>query len=83
MERSKINKIEKIVNLFLEDYYGDLNVNSLVTLPKNKLNEDGNWVHESYCVFLTIKRQDNLREYKNIENMLESILGFEFCVEFI
>lgn len=32
---------------------------------------------------MSLKKEKDLSEYKDLEFMLESVLGFEFCVDFI
>lgn len=84
MEQSKLIKIEKIVKTYLNEYYSGLKLEHLKILPKKSYNDITNkWEPDSCSVFMSIKREKDLSDYKNIEYILESMFGFEFCVDFI
>lgn len=84
MEQIKLDKIEKIIKLYLSEYYSDLKIDFLKVISKKSYNEDtNNWDDDSCAIFMSLKKEKDLSEYKDLEFMLESVLGFEFCVDFI
>ena len=46
------------------------------------LGDDGKWVQESYCVFLSINDNNEQKYLQSIiSKELENIFGFEFIIE--
>lgn len=83
------NKLKKIVQSILDNSFNGLTINEFRTLETNKMNDDGAWTPFSYTLFITLKRGTSLNENNsqtvnafNITELLESLTGFECCVDF-
>ena len=83
------NKLKKIVQSVLDNSFGGLTINEFRTLETNKMNDNGTWTPFSYTLFITLKRGTSLNETNsqtvnafNITELLESLTGFECCVDF-
>lgn len=83
------SRIKKIVQSALDISYGNITIKEFRALPTNKLDEDtGKWVPDSYTLFIDLGR-NNIDEEKwetsnngSVGSFLESLLGFECCVDF-
>ena len=84
------NKLKKVVQSALDISYGDITIKEFRALPTNKLDEvTGKWVHDSFALFMTLSRNNineetstKMSENGNVGSFLESLLGFECCVDF-
>lgn len=78
------NRMKKLCELALETK--KLTIVEFRMLPTNTFDSEKNeWVPDSYSFFLTLKRKENLDgspESTNVVMMLESLFGFEFCVDY-
>lgn len=78
------NRLKKICEMALESR--GITITEFKALPTQMFDpEKGEWVPDSYTLFLTLKRKDNLDglpESTNVVMLLESLLGFECCVDY-
>lgn len=91
----KIGKIKRLVESSLDTSFGgEILIKDLVVLPTHKFDEGvSDWVPDSYTIFLSVqdKRPDKSEFYHyvsddpryKLSNLLESLLGFECCVDFV
>ena len=93
----KEDRLKKLCELALESK--NVIISEFTLIPTQKFDEENNkWVPNSYSLFLMLKRkvEPNLEkfdgdntylsiasEFSGIEYLLESLLGFECCVDFI
>jgi hypothetical protein len=80
------DRLKKIVETSLGSHFGDdLSINDMVVLPTQKFDEKTNeWVPDSYSLFIQIhKGSVILNRPGETESFLESLLGFECCVDFV
>jgi hypothetical protein len=93
----KITRIKRLVESSLDTSFGgDIHIVSLTILPTQKYDEETKeWVPDSHSIFLNLKDKRNNGNnpdyyhfvsdhpsYK-VSTLLESLLGFECCVEFV
>ena len=92
-----VDKLKKLCELVLESR--DVIISEFTAIPTQKFDEEKNeWVPDSYSLFLMLKRkvEPNLEkvggdityqsissEFQGIELLLEGLLGFECCVDFV
>jgi len=90
------DRLKKICELALESR--NIIISEFNVIPTQKFDEEKDiWVPNSYSLFLSLKRKEepNLKnlddnvtygslaiEYSDVEYLLESLLGFECCVDF-
>jgi hypothetical protein len=70
----------------LVSHFGDdLLINDMVVVPTQKYSEDINeWIPDSYSLFIQIQKGSvTLNRPNETESFLESLLGFECCVDFV
>ncbi len=93
----KIARIKRIIESSLDTSFGgEIQIVSLVILPTQKYDEETkDWVPDSHSIFLNLKdkrNSDNDLDYYHlvsdhpsyrVSSMLESLLGFECCVDFV
>jgi hypothetical protein len=95
----QIARIKRLVEYSLNTSFGDeLSINEVVILPTQKFDEKTNeWVPDSHTIFLSIKRKtppqvqdfshyesyENLVDSRQVTRLLEGVLGFECCVDFV
>ena len=91
----RIAKIKRLVECSLDSSFGgDIIIKDMVVHPTQKYNEKTTeWGPDSYAIFLSIedKRTDQPDYYHitsddpryRISDFLESLLGFEVCVDII
>ena len=91
----KIDRIKRLVESSLDTSFGgDVIIRDIVILPTQKYNEKTPvWDPDSYAIFLSIedKRTDQPDYYHftsenpryKIAGFLESLLGFEVCVDIV
>ena len=91
------NKLKRLCELALESR--NVIISEFTAIPTQKFDEENNkWVPDSYSLFLMLKRkvEPNLEkvggdityqsissEFQGIELLLEGLLGFECCVDFV
>jgi len=91
------NKLKRLCELALESR--NVIISEFTAIPTQKFDEENNkWVPDSYSLFLMLKRkvEPNLEnfdgdntywsiasEFSGIEYLLESLLGFECCVDVV
>ena len=95
----KITRIKRLVESSLNSSFGgEISIVDMVILPTQKYDEEtSKWVPDSHSIFLSIKRktppqvQDfshyesygNLVDSREVARLLEGVLGFECCVDFV
>jgi hypothetical protein len=82
----KIDRIKRIVESSLNTSFGgEITIVSLTILPTQKYNEEvSKWIPDSYSLFLQIRKGSVILDRPNqVESLLESLLGFECCVDFV
>jgi hypothetical protein len=82
----KIDRIKRIVESSLNTSFGgEITIVSLTVLPTQKYNEEvSKWIPDSYSLFLQIRKGSVILDRPNqVESLLESLLGFECCVDFV
>lgn len=93
----KIDRIKKIVETSLNSSFGgEILIESIQVLPTQKYDESSNeWIPDSFSIFLNLKDKrnpENKRDYYHfvsdhpsyqVSTFLESLLGFECCVDFV
>lgn len=80
------DRLKKIVETSLVSHFGDnLSINDMVVLPTQKYDErTKEWIPDSYSLFLQIQKGSViLNRPGETESFLESLLGFECCVDFV
>jgi len=83
------NRLKKVVQSALDISFNGLTINEFRALETNKMNDDGTWTPFSYTLFIMLKRDTSLIEgYSqtsqtlDVTHFLESLIGFECCVDF-
>ena len=82
----KITRIKRLVESSLETSFGgDISIVDMMVLPTQKYDEGKKeWIPDSYSLFLQIQRGSvTLDLPREVESFLESLLGFECCVDFV
>ena len=82
----KITRIKRIVESSLNTSFGgDISIVDMMVLPTQKYDEGTKeWIPDSYSLFLQIQRGSvTLDRPREVESFLESLLGFECCVDFV
>lgn len=91
----QVSRIKELVRLSLDTSFGGgISINEMVVLPTQKFSDEVNeWVPDSYTIFLSVKdkRPDQPDFYYfssddpryKLQDFLESLLGFECCVDFV
>jgi hypothetical protein len=95
----KIDRIKRLVESSLDTSFGgDISIVDMVVLPTQEYNEETKeWVPNSHTIFLSVKKKDyplkeninyyesegNIVDSRKVTNMLEGLLGFECCVDFV
>ena len=93
----KIDRIKRLVESLLNTSFGgEIIIVSLMVLPTQKSDEGTReWIPDSHSIFLNLKDKRNSENnpdyyhfvsdhpsYK-VSMLLESLLGFECCVDFV
>ena len=81
----KIDRIKRVVEISLNSSFGgSISISDMVILPTQKFDETTNdWVPDSFSLFLQIQKGSIILDRpRQIESFLESLLGFECCVDF-
>ena len=82
----KIARIKRLVESSLDTSFGgEISIMDMVVLPTQKYDEEvSKWIPDSYSLFLQIRKGSVVLDRPNqVEFLLESLLGFECCVDFI
>jgi len=82
----KIDRIKRLVESSLDTSFGgEISIDSLTVLPTQKYDEEASkWVPDSYSLFIQIRKGSVILDRPNqVESLLESLLGFECCVDFV
>ena len=82
----KITRIKQIVKSSLNTSFGgEISIIDLVVLPTQQYSEESKeWVPNSYSLFVQIRKGSViLNRPGEVESFLESLLGFECCVDFV
>jgi len=82
----KITRIKRIVESSLNTSFGgEISIVDLVVLPTQQYSEESkDWVPNSYSLFVQIRKGSViLNRPGEVESFLESLLGFECCVDFV
>ena len=82
----KITRIKRLVESSLDTSFGgDISIVDMMVLPTQKYDEGiKEWIPDSYSLFLQIQRGSvTLDLPREVEFFLESLLGFECCVDFV
>ena len=82
----KITRIKRLVESSLDTSFGgDISIVDMMVLPTQKYDEGiKEWIPDSYSLFLQIQRGSvTLDLPREVESFLESLLGFECCVDFV
>ena len=82
----KITRIKQIVKSSLNTSFGgEISIIDLVVLPTQQYSEESKeWVPNSYSLFVQIRKGSViLNQPGEVESFLESLLGFECCVDFV
>ena len=82
----KIDRIKRLVESSLSTSFGgEIQIVNLTILPTQKYNEEvSKWIPDSYSLFLQIRKGSVILDRPSqVEFLLESLLGFECCVDFV
>jgi hypothetical protein len=82
----KITRIKRLVESSLNSSFGgEISISDMVVLPTQKYDkETSKWIPDSYSLFLQIQRGSVILDRPGeVESFLESLLGFECCVDFV
>jgi hypothetical protein len=82
----KIERIKRLVESSLDTSFGgEVSILDMMVLPTQKYDEGTKeWIPDSYSLFLQIQRGSvTLDLPREVESFLESLLGFECCVDFV
>ena len=82
----KITRIKQIVESSLNTSFGgEISIVDLVVLPTQQYSEESkDWVPNSYSLFVQIRKGSViLNQPGEVDSFLESLLGFECCVDFV
>ncbi len=78
------SRIKQICLNAIESKYPNLVVKDSEIRRTFKFNESvEDWVEDSYSVFLVIVRTQDfgMRELNDVEDFLQGLFGFEFCID--
>jgi hypothetical protein len=77
-------RLKKIVQSALDLSFSGVSIVDFNAIPTHKWDENvTKWVPDSYSLFLGVKQSLRLDNPKDIEFFVESLLGFECCVDFV
>lgn len=84
------NRLKKIIQSALEISFSSitLTINEFDMVEINELNDDQIWEPSNYTLFIGLKRGKTLNNSQtlntiDIERFLETLIGFDCCVDFI
>jgi hypothetical protein len=76
-------RLKKIVQSALDLSFSGVSIVDFNVIPTHKWDENvTKWVPDSYSLFLGVKQPLRLEYPRDIEFFVESLLGFECCVDF-
>ena len=80
-------RLKKIVQSALDLSFSGVSIVDFNVIPTHKWDENvTKWVPDSYSLFITLKRgkilNGNSYNTIDIENLLQSLIGFDCCVNF-
>jgi len=89
------SRLRKICESALDTSYKGVTVTEFRALPTQRFDQESNeWIPDSYSLFIILKKPPvnykdldychftDAEDYRNVETFLESLLGFETCVDF-
>jgi hypothetical protein len=77
-------RLKKIVQSALDLSFSGVSIVDFNVIPTHKWDENvTKWVPDSYSLFLGVKQPLRLEYPRDIEFFVESLLGFECCVDFV
>jgi hypothetical protein len=78
------NKLKKLCEMALETSYPSLKILDFEMVPTFKYDESQNeWIDDSFSIFIQVKMDnETLDQPKQVEGFLESLLGFDCCLDF-
>ncbi len=83
------NRLKKVVQSALDVSFNGLTINEFRALETSKMNDDCTWEPFSYTLFIMLRRGTSLNEgysqslqILDVVHFLESLTGFECCVDF-
>ena len=78
------DKLKKLCESALDISYPSIIVSDFVVVPTFKYDEtQTDWVPDSYSLFVQIRKGSvTLSRPREVESFLETLLGFECCVDF-
>ncbi len=78
------DKLKKLCMSALDISYPSIVVSDFVVVPTFKYDEtQTDWVPDSYSLFVQIRKGSViLNRPREVESFLETLLGFECCVDF-
>jgi hypothetical protein len=86
----KVGRIKQLVESSLDTSFGgDISIAEIVVLPTQKFDDMTNkWIPDSHTIFVSIKRNtpvqpDNYLDVRQVTNLIEGLLGFEVCIDFL
>jgi hypothetical protein len=78
------NRLKKVVQSALDvSYNKSLLISEFRVLQTHMYDVDkGDWVPDSYSLFLDLKRMKDCDDDRNVSSFIESVIGFECVVDF-
>jgi hypothetical protein len=82
------NKLKKILQSSLDVSFNGLTIKEVRALETSQMNDDWTWKPFSYTLFITLNRGTSLHEGSShttaldVTILLQSLTGFECCVDF-
>lgn len=78
------SRLKKVVQSVLDiSYEESLRISEFRTLPTHNYDDEkGEWVPDSYALFLVVKKIKDFDNITNVSNLIESVIGFECVVDF-
>jgi hypothetical protein len=85
-DMDKVGRIKQLVESSLDTSFGgEISIAEMVVLPTQKYDDTTKkWVPDSHTIFVSIqKNTTDFVDIREITNLVEGILGFEVCVDFV
>ena len=78
------SRLKKVVQSALDiSYDHSLEISEFRALQTHSYNnEKGEWVPDSYSLFLVVKKLKDYDDLRNVSTLIESVIGFECVVDF-
>jgi hypothetical protein len=78
------NRLKKIIQTLLNNSYSGTTITEFRALPTSKWDEDkSDWVPDSYGLFLGVKCNGFYPHTRGMEDLVESVIGFETCIDIL